>query len=68
MVEDVRQSMFYIGLVYIFAMCILVPLMIYYLTHKRDVLDTRWWWPLGFIILMTILVGVSEGALASELF
>lgn len=65
--NDVLQSMTYIGLVYLIAMGILVPLMIYYLNHKRNMLDTRWWWPLGVIIALTILVAVFEGGLAGQL-
>lgn len=65
--DDKIQSMYYIGLIYVIALCILIPLMIYLINHKRNELDTRWWWPLGFIILLTILVACAEGGIASQI-
>jgi len=67
MLNDALQSMFYIGLIYVICMCILIPMMIYLLNHKKDPLNTRWLWPLGFIIIFTILVAAFEGGIAGQL-
>lgn len=60
-------SMHYIGVIYTLSMCVLIPLYIYYRTHKRDLVDMRHAWILGLIIMLTILTITFEGGIAAQL-
>lgn len=65
MKDDAMQTIIYVGIIYIIAMGVLIPTIIYLFTHRENPMDTRWWWPLGAIILLTILAFAAEfGALS----
>ena len=65
--NDAMMSMICIGIVYIMSMSVVVPITIHFYKHRRNVMDMKSTFFLGFIIVFTILVIAFEGAISTYL-
>lgn len=61
------ESMVGIAIAYCIATTIMIIRMIYLIKYRQDPIDIRWGWPLGFIIIFTIIVIAFEFGLAEHL-